>query len=173
MASVKISSYCEHVVANMSLTGGVATWQSQAWDLGFSVRETSAMVLHKFRVHQGIMDDTTIDPASTLIAAIGSRSLNGGAVNVADLTLPSVYCFLSEVRTYLTTHAFREKPLELDFSGLPQGGIIVPATKFYINANAQNRAATVMLTLELWLSIVELDQANLLDLLQSMLGFPV
>jgi hypothetical protein len=169
---VKVSNFCEVARKYMSVLYGVATWQSAVIDLGLSAREMVALVVHKVKVHYWL-HGLRLDDLSEILWGLNGRDLTGQAYATAQLSEPSMYVLGERKSHMLTSGGYIEDPEEYDFTNLPGGGLIIPAKPLYFSVAADNLGGSnCPMLLEMHFDVVELDQANLLDLVQVMHGYP-
>ena len=86
---------------------------------------------------------------------------------ISDVSEPAIICARSIVGIAANTEPFT-RPMVDDFTGLPGGGLLVPANPIYIAAHTSGAAAASEVRVEIRFSFLELSDSDYLEVLQSL-----
>ncbi len=145
-----------------------------AWDLdlGISGRELIAAVIHRIEYQFDTAKDWVDFDALAGMAVMG-RNLQGEAQH--DDHLRSAYCYDYAELQHVPFGApavtqINSNRVSHDFSGMPGGGLIVPARPLYAHFWTFASATAIVSMVGVYYTLQTVNQANYLDLIQTMLG---
>lgn len=172
MAATKaqVNNFCEVTRRAHAIQTGVTDYESSIWDLGVSQRELVALLICRLEIDYQY-NLAIPDQAASMGIVLGSRDLGGLAPSPALEFVPSTYITHSRSRAMTTSGSITEDTVILDYTKLPGGGILVPVRPLYINSRNVGLGTTQVAHLTMYYQLLELDQANLLDLVQLMIGY--
>lgn len=168
MAKAKTDMYANVIRGNVAETGATDGGYTKI-DLGLGLMNRQAMLLYRF--------ETDIDEVSTgLIASSGDKAYIGlvaSTTTLADVqyeNAQSVICrqavIYKEVGTEANWH-FINGPRTTDFTGLPGGGLLIPAAPLYVSCITVSTVATPYFRFQLFFTLMDVSDADYIEMLQS------
>jgi len=129
--------------------------------------ERFAMIIHRA--------DITISNIHSQFNASGDTAsyalcLSDRVSNITDLSQPEVLFAGQVTRVDIGTAAsglFYQRPLEMDFSRLPGGGILVPADRLYLGVLGTSLVAALTVAMRIYYTVMPLDTSDYWELIEA------
>jgi hypothetical protein len=165
-----IGNYCQVARKDTILLSSGVNYECIPWDLGLSSRDLLGLVIHRLEI-QYCWGDAVADQACAMGFVLSGRDIDGTPFGILAEQQPSAYVVHQRLRAQLTSGSVTEDVAVMDFSSLPGGGLLIPARPLYIATRAVGLGSQEELVVTMYYELMDLDQATLLDLVQTMLGY--
>lgn len=137
--------------------------------VGTSIFDYAAFLIHRIEIKlaRAAYNDLKAVADQLTVAICGSNTIT----DIYDFSNPQIYdigTFVPIDQGTVASFLILEHPMIHDFTGLPGGGILVPAQDIYIGCQTSGFAAAATATVRLYYTIKALEASDYIELAQRL-----